>query len=127
MSLHQKSRFLAKIYVFLTWNRSESELPNLLPPHTHICKGVKGVNNDPRSLNRVSEHVQIKDPSLKYRKNKNLSKKQTYVEHGVSARYSRVATLRMCVNSPWSKDLDNHWTDFYDFSHEVIRQKDKKN
>jgi len=32
----------------------------------------------------------------------------------------------MCVNSPWSKDLDNHWTDFYDFSREVIRQKDKK-
>ena len=94
--------------------------------HKHICKGVKGVNNDPRSLNRVSEHVQIKDPSLKYRKNKNISKKQTYVEHGVSARYSRVATLRMCVNSPWSKDLDNHWTDFYDFSREVIRQKDKK-
>ena len=95
-------------------------------PPTHICKGVKGVNNDPRSLNRVSEHVQIKDPSLKYRKNKNISKKQTYVEHGVSARYSRVATLRMCVNSPWSKDLDNHWTDFCDFLREVIRQKVKK-
>ena len=42
------------------------------------------------------------------------------------ARYSRVATLRMLVDSPWSKDLDNHWTDFCDFLHEVIRQEVKK-
>ena len=125
MSLPQKLRFLAKIFVFLTWNRTESGLTNL-PPSSHIYQGVKRVKNDPRSLNRVSEHVEIKDSSLKYRKNKNISKKQTYVEHGASARYSRVATLRMLVDSPWSKDLDNHWTDFCDFLHEVIRQEVKK-
>ena len=125
MSLPQKLRFLAKIYAFLTWNRSESGLTNW-PPPPHIHLGVKRVKNDPRSLNRVSEHVEIKDSSLKYRKNKNISKKQTYVEHGASAHYSRVATLRMLVDSPWSKDLDNHWTDFCDFLHEVIRQEVKK-
>ena len=32
----------------------------------------------------------------------------------------------MLVDSPWSKDLDNHWTDFCDFLHEVIRQEVKK-
>ena len=68
----QKIAFFSKNIRLFNLKPIRRWINEFAPPPTHIYQGVKRVKNDPRSLNRVSEHVEIKDPSLKYRKNKNI-------------------------------------------------------